>query len=360
MYGLYFSNVANPTPTATAPAPPMRRADRALGPAAFALVTLAFFAIDGTLVHSALFPKRPGAFALAATVDLTLGVTLCYWLLVVRPGHARLRTVLPVFVMSVAATALTLPPGYRQLAAYARVLALPAELGILVLIVVGVRRARSRLRASGLRLDVPERIRAALDGGGIYPRVADVMTTEFSLAFYAFAAWRRPPFVPPGARGFSYHRQNAYAAILWTIFFAAVVEMVALHLVLRATAPRVAAIVLAVSILGAVWILGFLRAVQLRPVLVTNDSIAIRSGLQWSVDIPRALIERLEVGRVKTPAKGAPEYLRAVRMGQPNVLLTLREPLIARGPYGTRRVVSVLSLVLDEPRDFERALTPGV
>ena len=322
----------------------------------FALVTLAFYAIDGTLVHSPLFPKRPDALALAATVDLTLGVTLCYWLFVVRPGHARLRTVLPVFLMSVAATAATLPPGYRQLVVYARVLALPAEVAILVLVVIGVRRAQTRLRIAAARLDVPERIRATLDGGLIYPRIADVIATELSLAYYALGAWRRPPFVPAGARAFSYHRRNAYAAILWTIFAAAIVEMAAVHLVLRATAPRVAAIVLAASMLGAVWILGFLRAVQLRPVFVTHEMIAVRSGLQWSLDIPRVAIERVDVGHVKTPAKGAPGYLRAVRVGQPNAVLVLREPRLARGPYGTTRTVNVVSLVLDEPRAFEQAL----
>jgi hypothetical protein len=319
-------------------------------------MTVAFYAIDGTLVHSPLFSRRPDALALAAAIDLTLGVTLCYWFLVVRPGHARLRTVLPVFLMSVAATAVTLPPGYRQLVVYARVLALPAEVAILVLVVIGVRRAQTRLRVAGVSLDVPERIRATLDGGLMYPRVADVIATELSLAYYALSAWRRKPFVPAGARAFSYHRRNAYAAILWTIFAAAIVEMAALHLVLRATAPRVAATVLAVSILGAVWILGFLRAVQLRPIFATDEMLAVRSGLQWSLDIPRGLIERMDVGHVKTPAKGTPGYLRAVRIGQPNVLLMLREPCVARGPYGTTRTVTVVSLVLDEPHAFEQAL----
>lgn len=322
----------------------------------FALVAIAFYAIDGSLVHSPLFSKRPDALALAATIDLTLGVTLCYWIFVVRPGHARLRTVLPVFLLSVAATAVILPPGYRQLVMYARVLALPAEVTLFALVIVGIRRARSRMRAAGIRLDVPERIRAALESPVIYPRVADVVAMELSLVYYALGAWRKSPFVPPGSRAFSYHRRNAYAAILWAIFGASLVETAAVDLVLRATAPRAAAIVLALSAFGALWILGFLRAVQLRPVFITDDIIGVRSGLQWSVDIPRASIERVEVGRVTAPPKGTPGFLRAVRIGQPNVLLVLREPIVARGPYGSTRSANVVTLVLDDPRAFEQAV----
>jgi hypothetical protein len=276
-------------------------------------------------------------------------------MMVVRPGHAALRTALPVFVAAVAAAALTLPPGHRDLVQYIRYLGIPLELVAIWLVVAGVRRTHRALNASGVAMDVPERIRMALSGSPLPSRIADVVTMEMSLLYYALASWRRRPFSIPGAQAFSYHRRSSFAAILYTAFLASVVETIAVRFLLRATFPRVAVAVLAVSVFGAFWVLGFARSVQLRPILVTNTQLQVRVGVQWSLDIPRALIAKVDVGRVKPPAKGTPGFLRAT-IGQPNVLIQLREPMCARGPYGTERTVSTIGLTIDDVAGFEAAL----
>ncbi len=171
------------------------------------------------------------------------------------------------------------------------------------------------------------------------------------MAYYAFGAWRRAPLVERGADAFSYHRRTAYAAILYTLVFASLVEVAAVHFVLRAIAPRLSLAVLALSVFGAVWLLGFARSVQLRPITVSDDLLRVRNGLRWSLDIPRATIARLDVGRIRTPAKGTAGYLCA-GFGQPNVLIELGAPVVARGPYGTTRSVTHLSFVVDDPARF--------
>jgi hypothetical protein len=92
--------------------------------------------------------------------------------------------------------------------------------------------------------------------------------------------------VPPGGTLFSYHRRNAYASILWALFAASLVEMIVVHLALRATAPRLALGVLALSIFGAVWILGFLRAVT-QVSLVLDDCRAFEQALASSTTADR-------------------------------------------------------------------------
>jgi hypothetical protein len=136
---------------------------------------------------------------------------------------------------------------------------------------------------------------------------------------------------------------------------ASAVETAAVHFLLRAVAPRVALAALAVSAFGTVWILGFARAVQLRPILVSADTLHVRSGVQWALDVPRAAIEHIEFGRVRAPTKGTPGYLRAT-LGQPNVLVTLREPTRANGPYGITRQVQQLGLVIDDLAAFRAAM----
>lgn len=335
------------------PSPP--RVKRPRLPVGFIAVALLMYAIDGAIVRSAKFAERPELLSEAASIDLTLGVTLAYWLLAVRRGLASTRSLLPVFLLSIVAARYTLPAGHRDAVAYVRYLGIPFEIAIMTLIVIGVRRAQRRFAGPGLELDVPERIHAVLGGSTMQSRVAEIVATEAAVFYYAFGAWRRRPFVPAGARSFSYHKRNALAALLYTIAFASLVETVAMEFVLRALAPHLALPVLAVSIFATVWLLGFARAVQLRPILVTRDALRVRTGVQWSLDIPRDAIARAEFGRVKAPPKRTAGYLRAT-LGQPNVLLELRAPLRARGPYGITRDVVRVGLVVDDLVGFRAEL----
>ena len=206
---------------------------------------------------------------------------------------------------------------------------------------------------AGPRLDMPERIQDALVSTGISRGVASALAIETAVFYYALAAWKRKPFAPAGARTFSYHRRNAYAAILYAIAGAAIVEMAAVDLIVRASHATAANVLLVVDALAAIWLLGFARAVQLRPILLMNETLHVRNGLAANVDVPLANTT-IEFGRVRAPSKGTPRYFRGA-MGQPNVLITLREPAVVRRAYGRTRLVDRIGLVLDDPKSFESA-----
>jgi hypothetical protein len=326
-------------------------------PLGFLAVAALFYLIDGAIVHSSLFARQPELLSAVASFDLTLGVTLAYWLMVVRPGKAAVRSLLPVFIASIVAAAITLPAGHRDLLQYLRYAAIPLELAVFGLVFVGVRSANRRLHAAGTQLDVPERIAAALTNGGVASHIAHVVATEMSIFWYALASWRRKPFVPDGARGFSYHRKNGYAGILYTLARMSLVEMIAIDFLIRVKHPHAANVVLAVDLFAAVWLLGFARAVQLRPILLSADKLFVRMGLQWSVEIDRVNIESVRVGRANLPAKGTPSYMRIAP--QPNSLITLKEPVVARGVYGMTKSVRQIGVAFDDLKGFEAAVRLG-
>ena len=328
------------------------RPQRVRTPLGFIVVATLIYLIDGAIAHSALFDTRPDLIAAAISVDLTVVVTFAYWWLVVRPGHAPLRSALPVFLVSVGTAALTLPAGHRDFVRYIRYLGAPFELAVVALVVIGVRRARRALAADGVEMDLPERIRLVLAQSLPYPRVADVMATEVTLLYYAVASWRRAPFVATGTKSFSYHRGNSYAAILYTLAVASVVEMVAAHLVLRLFAPRTAIALLVLSAFATFWLVGFARAVQLRPILLDDQTLRIRSGVRWSVDLAHGAVKQVSFGRVPAPAKGTAGYLRTT-FGQPNVIIELKDPVQVAGAYGIQRTVDRLGLFIDDLASFK-------
>jgi hypothetical protein len=335
------------------PRSPDARRNRAF--IAFAIVALISFAIDGAIAHSSRFFERPELFTAAISFDLTLGVTIAYWLIVVRRGHAAMRTLLPVFVLSVGAATLTLPPGHRDFVHYARLLAAPFELAIFVAIVIAVRSAKRRLAVVGTELDLPERIRAVLQGSLVSPRIADVVATETSIFYYALASWRRTPFAPTDARAFSYHLRNGAAAIIYTLAAASAVEVAVVDLLVRLHAPRVANALIALGIVSTIWLIGFARAVQLRPHFVSGNLVALRNGLQRHVEVAPSTITSIEVGRAARDGTAAPNTVRFARGGL-NVLLRFAKPVEVRGVYGTRRTAASVALVVDNPSGFVAAI----
>jgi len=223
--------------------------------------------------------------------------------------------------------------------------------GVAALVLVATLRRNGR--ASGNLLDVPERIQNSLASIGLPESVSHALAVEGAVFHYALLAWRSKPFAPKGARSFSYHRRNAYAATLYAVVGAALVEMTVVDLLVRSRHPAVADALFVIDVLGLIWLLGFARSVLLRPILVTADSLLIRNGLIGAVDVPRADIT-IEFGRVRAPAKGTPGYFRAA-LGQPNALVRADRPVMVRRAYGKARPVRQIGLVLDDPKGFESA-----
>lgn len=322
----------------------------------FGVVASLMFAIDALIARSPIIDVRPDLIGAAVAFDLTIGVLFAYWLLLVRPGRATAQSMLAVFGVCGVLATLVLGSAHLDGARLIRYFALPFELAVVGVIAAKVAQTARRNAAAGIELDIPERIRLALGGSSMQSRAADIVAMETSVFYYALASWRRAPFVPSNARGFSYHTKNGYLGILYTIVRIALVEAIALDFVIRVTSHTFANIFLAIDLITAVWVLGLARGVKLRPILVTRDAIHVRNGLQWRLDIARADIARIAFGKVPEQPRGKRDHLRAAP-GRPNVLIELRTPMTAYGPYGFRRNVRYVSLALDDVASFEQVIS---
>jgi len=324
-------------------------------PRAFVGLAVAIYAIEIAAARSAAAVTHP-VVPLAVTFDLVVFVPALYWLLVIRPAGASVTRVVAAFLLSLLGARFVLRPDQREYLRYARFLVAPFELALIAYVVVKVRRAARGDRAAGLAADVPERIAAALANAFPYRVVGQIFTTEMALAYYALCSWRHPPHVPAGADAFTFHRKSGLIGLLSAVIGASVVELFVAHLVVHAFNARLAWTFSAFSALGVIWLLGFTRAIVMRPVLVTARGAVVRSGVQWTLDVPFAVIDRVETGRVKPPARRAPEYLRIGGSGRASALIHLRDAVTAEGAYGRTKPVRTVSLTLDDATAFAQAL----
>jgi hypothetical protein len=247
---------------------------------------------------------------------------------------------------------LVLPESARAALPALRLLALPAEFATVLFVLWRVRGAMGSLAGE---LDVVARLERAIGAAVPNPRLAELLAYELGVIYYGLLSWRDRP-APGAGRPFSYHRAGAYGAIVSALLMVSACEIVGTHVVVSRASSTAAWLVTAMGLYGVVWILGDYRAVRLRPFLVGTDGLAIRLGLRWSVWIPRDAIAAIVPPPKPPAAKRAPGHLHAALMVSPQWQIILREPLVARGPYGITKRVTTVALAADDRMALRRAL----
>jgi hypothetical protein len=326
------------------------------------LVTVAVYAAALGVVRRPPFGRHPDMLAAALAFDLVVTVPLAYWWLLVRPGHAHARTLLPALALSVAGAKLVLPAGHQGLLGAVRYVTAPLELLLVGYAVVGVRRALRRRHEAAL--DVPEAlavglVRALGDRGA-----AHVIAAELATVYYALLAGRRDH---PGAAGeagavgegtaATFAPGDAFpSALAWGLALVAAVEGAVLHLLLAHAHPRLAWTLTALTAYSVLWIAGHRRAAVRRPCTLDGRAVTLRAGLRLTARLDVAAIAAVERPTWHTRPTRTATYLDAARPSAPNVVLTLRRPCVVTGALGLRRAVTGIGLALADPDAFVTAV----
>lgn len=289
--------------------------------AAFVLVA------ESVALASRGFPMHPALFRAAVIFDLCTVLPFAWWLLVVRPGQARPRTIARVAVLAIAVCALLFG---REV----RLLGVPIELALIYIAYTSVRNALRARKAD----DAATALRRGLSDALGDNAAARAVAAEFSVFWYAVLSWGRP-----APAGFTAYKRAGWAAIYFALAVCVVGEGLPLHFVLP---PAWAMVSLVLHVYTLLWLLGDLRAMKLRPITVSDGVLHLRIGLKWEADIP---LDQIEVS-------SKPEGRKLSVIGSPNVVLRFRQPQELHGPFGIRKIETAVSLQVDEPEALLRAI----
>jgi hypothetical protein len=307
----------------------------------FTAVLATLLAVESAVLASRAYALHPLPMRAAVVFDLCAVPALAWWLLVVRRGLARPRTIARVVALGVAVSALIFG---REV----RLLAVPLELGLVYIAYKSVRSA-FRARASA---DAATALRAGLvEALGDNP-AAKAVASELSVLWYALFSWGRKA---PG--GFTAYKRAGWTAIYSAFAMVTVGEGLALHFFLRRYGPLASFGGLVLHVYMLLWLLGDLRALALRPITLEGELLHLRIGLRWEADIPLRLIESVVsgAGAALTGSAG----LRLGVIGSANLRLVLSEPVELHGIFGIRRTSKELLLQVDEAAALAAALRPA-
>lgn len=318
----------------------------------FAFIATAIYAAAVTMARMRPVLRHPDAVSAGLLLDLLVVVPLAFYFLAVRRAGWPVRTLIPLFLFSLTGAALVLPDQRAMLKSLSEALSVPAEIGLVSWI--AVRTVRSLRGTSGPGADdMLDRLRAVAREILPVRGVAEAIGFEMAVVYYALFARRRAQ-EPPAARVFTYHRTSGYGALGFALLIVTLAEAIPVHLLVTRWSPRSAWLLTALAAYGMLWFLADYRATRLRPILLDDDTLCIRTGLRWTVRIPRAHIVALH----KKAPKSEP-FLRAALPGTTPQWLELAEPVTAQGPYGKEKKARWISVAVDEAKVFREALAGG-
>ncbi|HKV12818.1 MAG TPA: hypothetical protein VJ725_32035, partial [Thermoanaerobaculia bacterium] len=297
--------------------------------ATFAFLTTCIYAVAVSVSRMSAL-EHPDVVKLGLMFDLLVTVPLAFYLLAVRRGGVPAITLTAVLSASFAGAALVFPGERALLGRLFEIVSIPAEIGLVAWIGIRTRRA---LRNAAGEDDLLERLRAV--AREVFPirRAADAISFEMTVLFYALFAWRRRPHAPADREAFAYHEKSGYGAIVFALSIVVLAETIPIHILVTRWSPMVAWVLTVLSLYSLFWFLADWRATRLRPHLLDEEALQIRTGLRWSVRIPR---ERIAGLHTKLP-KGAGPTLRGALPGGNPLWIELTEPIIAQGPYGLEK-----------------------
>ena len=181
-------------------------------------------------------------------------------------------------------------------------------------------------------------------------RLSQIITSEAAVFRYGLFGWWGHPKIGPKQRLFTSHRTSAQVAFLVAAGIIGAVETTALHFLVARWSVVGAWFLTAVSLYSLLFIIAETVVTVQQPTLLDGQTLSLRFGLRWRITVPLANISCIE--RIsETPHRHA-TLLVGPLLVQPNVLLTLREPVMAKGMYGITRTVRQVAVLVDEPNAF--------
>lgn len=221
--------------------------------------------------------------------------------------------------------------------------AIVAEVAVLALLVRRVRDAATELRGVASD-DLLVRIGALTDP------LLRVLGAELVVVYYAFVG----PFVRRPARDdeHGYAEQSGLGGLLFALGLVVTMEGIGAHCLIHAWSPAAAWVHAAMSAYGLVWLAAAHQAARLRPVLVREGTLLVRTSVLWTAEVP--LEDIAEIQAVDAVARGK-DVLRAALGTAPVLLVTLTCPVTARWPFGARSVRRI-ALYVDDPARLRTAI----
>jgi hypothetical protein len=315
-------------------------------------VPLLLIASMVVLTSSTLFTANANQLSLAITLDLLLTTPFVYFLLIRKTAIPK-TTIVPLMILGVVVCSYILPSENQYYLSLFKTWVLPViELSILSFVIYNIIKARKRYKENKTNTSTDFFATLKATCYEILPKAAVIpVVTEIAVAYYGFINWKRRQLQP---NEFTYHKDSGTVGLLTALLFLIAIETVGLHLLLSQWSTIAAWILTGLSVYSGIQILGFLKSMYKRPILIEKNTLYLRYGIMNETtininDIESITLSTKDIEQDKTTRKLS--FLGDLE-GH-NVVINLKNENILTGLYGIKRSYKVLAFHVDKKLEFK-------
>ena len=307
------------------------------------------------LTNSSFFTENSNRLSLAITIDLLLTIPFVYFLLIRKTSIPK-TTIVPFVIIGVVICSFILPAENQHYLSLFKSWILPIiELAVISLIIYNVVKAirlyklNKKESSSDFFSILKSTCYNILPKGFVIPFV-----TEIAVIYYGFIHWKKKKLK---TNEFSYHKDSGTIGILIAILFLIAIETVALHLLLSMWSILAAWILTGISIYSGIQILGFLKSMSKRPIVLEADKLHLRYGIMNETtinikDIDSIILSTKDIELNKTTRKLS--FLG--NLEGHNLIIKLKKENLLTGLYGIKRPYDTLALHVDKKVEFKNKI----
>jgi len=306
------------------------------------------------IAKSSFFEVHPNRLSIGITIDLLLTVPVIY-LILIRKTSIPKTTVVPIIIVGMLICSIILPEENQFYLELFKTWILPiVELSIVSYIIHNVSKAVKQYKSNKIEsADFFTTLKTTCYE--MLPKITVIpFVTEISVFYYGFVYWKKREL---DENEFSYHKESGTITLLIAIIFIVAIETFVLHTLLTKWSNVAAWILTSVSVYSGVQLLGFLKSMYKRPILIKNGKLFLRYGIMNETIISIDNINSIELSSKDIELNKETRKLSFLgELESHNIIIRLKEENILTGLYGTKCKYRNLVLHVDKNAEFKDLL----
>ncbi|MCD2259851.1 hypothetical protein [Psychroserpens luteolus] len=318
------------------------------------------FLIPFTLLLALVITLNSGAFSthqsqlsVFITIDFIVTIPFIYFLLIRKRQISNL-TIAPFLILCVVVASYTIPTANQDTLDLVKTWLIPIiELSVFSIVILKVRKAiRYYSSLSKQQSDFYNILKKTC--ASIFPEgAAKLVANEIALIYYGFFNFKK---IRLKANEFSNYKDSGILTTLSAFIFVIGIEMTVVHLLVIRWSPVFAWILTGLSFYSALQLIGIIRSVPKRPLVINNDYLHLRFGILSDTTIPIEAIKTIDfVGSSAIDKKNKETKTLSLlgEMENSNIIIHLKTPQHLNFLYGKPKSYTTLLLSVDDKHTFK-------
>lgn len=294
----------------------------------------------------------------AITFDLLISSPIIYFLFI-RKTKVPHTTIIPIFILGLVVGTYIIPKENQFFLHLFKFWVLPViELSILFLVIVKARKTIIKFKQAQQHSQDFYSILKVTCSTIVPQKIVPIVATELAMIYYGFIRWKKFHLQE---NEFSYHKKSSTQILLGAIIMLLLVETFAIHLLVIKWNATVAWILFGLSIYTVLQLIGFLKSLSQRPIVLDDERIYFRYGFMAETIVHYADIESIEIGnKVKDVDKLTKKLSIFGDLDSYNIILKLKQEQKIDGLYGLKKKYTTLLFFVDEKEKFVSKVLMGI